>query len=94
MFHAISGWLTRHARRNRAQLARDNEFAALNGWQSRPVNRRGTWAYRDPRFTARTSIDAAQAAGTTRSTWAQAAISARIGNLPRALGTGSRRRCW
>jgi hypothetical protein len=32
MFHAISGWLARHARRNRDQLARDNDFAAMNGW--------------------------------------------------------------
>jgi hypothetical protein len=93
MFHAISGWLTRHARRNREQLARDNEFAAMNGWQSRPVNRLGTSAYRDPRFTARTSIRAAQAAGTARPTWAQTAISARIRDLPPALENGSTRRC-
>jgi hypothetical protein len=93
MFHAISGWLTRHARRNREQLVRDNEFAAMNGWQSRPVNRLGTWGYRDPRFTARTPIRAAQAAGTARPTWAQAAISVRISDLPLVLENGSRRRC-
>jgi hypothetical protein len=92
MFHAINGWLTRHARRNREQLARDNEFAAMNGWQSRPVNRLGTWAYRDLRFTARTPIRAGQAAGTTRPTWAQTAISARIRNLHPVLENGSRRR--
>jgi hypothetical protein len=55
MFHAISGWLTRHARRNRDQLARDNEFAAMNGWYAGKANGRGTWVYRDPRFAALTS---------------------------------------
>ena len=55
MFHAISGWLTRHARRNRDQLARDNEFAAMNGWYAGKVNGLGTWVYRDPRFMALTS---------------------------------------
>jgi hypothetical protein len=93
MFQAISGWLTRQARRNREQLARDNEFAVMNGWQSRPVNRLGTWAYRDPRFTARTPICAAQAVGMARPTWAQEAISARISDLSPVLENGSTRRC-
>jgi hypothetical protein len=54
VIHAISGWLTRHARRNRDQLARDHAVAAANGWQARPVSRLGTWQYREPRFDTRT----------------------------------------
>jgi hypothetical protein len=88
MLHAISGWLTRHPRRNREQLARDNEFAAMNGWQSRPVNRIGTWAYRDPRFTTRIP----QAQTPARGTWAQAALAARIRTLPLAAGQQAGRR--
>jgi hypothetical protein len=65
MIHAISGWLTRHARRNREQLARDHAFAAANGWHARRVNRLGTWQYRDPRFDHLRAIraDASPAAG-------------------------------
>jgi hypothetical protein len=93
MFHAISGWMTRHARRNREQLGRDNEFAAMNGWQSRPVNRLGTWAYRDPRFTTLASIRAGQALVLACPTWAQAALTARIRTLPLTVEQQSGRRC-
>jgi hypothetical protein len=93
MFHAISGWMTRHARRNREQLARDNEFAAMNGWQSRPVNRLGTWEYRDPRFTTLASIRAGQALAPARPTWAQAAVIARIRTLPLTVEQQAGRRC-
>jgi hypothetical protein len=87
MFQAISGWLTRHPRRNREQLARDNEFAAMNGWQSRPVNRLGTWAYRDPRFTNRNP----QAQTPGRPSWAQVALAARIRTVPLAEQQTGRR---
>jgi hypothetical protein len=93
MFHAISGWLTRHARRNRQQLARDNEYAAMNGWHSRPVNRLGTWAYRDPRFTSFRAIRAGQAHAPARPTWAQAALTARIRNLPLTVEQQAGGRC-
>jgi hypothetical protein len=67
MIHAISGWLTRHARGNRDQLARDHAAAAANGWQARRVNRLGTWQYRDPRFDTRTpTIPLPPAAGAGR----------------------------
>jgi hypothetical protein len=93
MFHAISGWLARHARRNREQLARDNEFAAMNGWQSRPVDRLGTWEYRDPRFTSLASIRAGQVLAPARPTWAQAALTARIRTLPARSERRADRRC-
>jgi hypothetical protein len=93
MFHAISGWLTRHARRNREQLARDNEFAAMNGWQSRPVNRLGTWAYRDPRFTGLRATRAGQAHAPARPSGARAALTARIRNLPLTVEQQAGRSC-
>jgi hypothetical protein len=93
MFHAISGWLTRHARRNRQQLARDNEFAAMNGWHARPVNRLGTWAYRDPRFTSLRASHAGQAHAPAPPSWTQAALGARIRNLPLTIDQQAGRRC-
>jgi len=93
MFHAISGWLTRHGLNSREQLARDNEYAAMNGWHSRPVNRLGTWAYRDPRFTALQAIRTGQALAPSRRTWAQAALGTRIRNLPLTLEESTGRRC-
>jgi hypothetical protein len=50
MFHAISGWLTRHARQIRDyRLNADQAYAIAHGWQSDEVAP-GAWIYRDPRF--------------------------------------------
>jgi hypothetical protein len=53
MFHAISAYLHRQARRISARQSRPREIAAQHGWQARRVGL-GTWEYRDPRFDTRT----------------------------------------
>ena len=87
MFHAISGWLTRHARQIRDyRQADDLATAAKHGWQAIEV-KPGTVAYRDPRFD---QIGQPMPAGPA---WARAAVAGRIRTLPIAPDSGAGRRC-
>jgi len=87
MFHAISGWLTRHARQIRDyRQASDLAAAARHGWQATEI-KPGTIAYRDPRF------DRIAQPAPARPTWAHATVAGRIRTLPIASEPGAGRRC-
>ena len=80
MFHVISAWLNRLARKTAAlKDGKVSEYAAWHGWT---VTRTGpaTWQDRDPRFDQLKAARTAQAP-TREPTWAQAALAQRIHGL-------------